>query len=214
MNGSTAEHSVLACDQQPIAVEGLRWILQEAEGFRFAGGVHTLEAATELIQGTVPSIVIVDKSFGTLALVQWLHQLSMRGFATSTIVWGPAVSENEALRFLQAGARGILRRSSEPETLVTCMRAVVSGNTWMEEGIFGHSGRLEPRRSHLTQREQQVATLVEQGLRNRDIARELGIQTGTVKIHLRHIFEKTGVRGRFGLALSALRDRGFLPAEI
>jgi DNA-binding NarL/FixJ family response regulator len=73
---------------------------------------------------------------------------------------------------------------------------------------------LEPRQPRLTQRELQVASLVEQGLRNRDIARELGIQTGTVKIHLRHIFEKTGVRGRFSLALNALRDRGFIPAEI
>lgn len=209
------EHSVLACDQQPIAVEGLRSILQNTEGFRFAGGVHTLEAATELIQASLPSIALVDKSFGTAPLVQWLHQLSMRGLPTLPLVWGPVISESEALRFLQAGARGILRRSSEPDTLVTCMRAVVSGSTWMEQGIFGQSGRLlEPRRSHLTTREQQVATLVEQGLRNRDIARELGIQIGTVKIHLRHIFEKTGVKGRFGLALSALRDRGFLPAEI
>jgi DNA-binding NarL/FixJ family response regulator len=215
MIDAAAEYSVLACDQQPIAVEGLRWILHRAEGFRFAGGVHTLDAAAELIQSTLPSIVILDKSFGTPALLQWLHQVSIRGSATSPIVWGPAISESEALRFLQAGARGILRRSSDPETLVTCMRAVMRGNTWMEEGIFGQGGRrLEPRQPRLTQRELQVASLVEQGLRNRDIARELGIQTGTVKIHLRHIFEKTGVRGRFSLALNALRDRGFIPAEI
>jgi DNA-binding CsgD family transcriptional regulator len=49
---------------------------------------------------------------------------------------------------------------------------------------------------------------VERGLRNREIAHNLGIQTGTVKIHLKHIFEKTGVRGRYGLALNGLRERG------
>jgi DNA-binding NarL/FixJ family response regulator len=49
--------------------------------------------------------------------------------------------------------------------------------------------------------------LVEQGLKNKDVAQELGIRPGTVKIHLKHIFEKTGVRGRYGLALSGLRDR-------
>lgn len=215
MMGSNAEHTILVCDQQPVAVEGLRWILNRAEGFHFAGGVHSLEAAGELIQSTLPTIVLLDKGFGTATLVEWLHQLSLRGLPTSTVVWGPGISESEALRFLQAGARGILRRSSEPEMLLTCLRTVVAGSTWMEEGIFGDASKfLEPRKSHLTQREQQVATLVEQGLRNRDIARELGIQTGTVKIHLRHIFEKTGVRGRFGLALNSLRDRGFLPAEL
>jgi DNA-binding CsgD family transcriptional regulator len=69
---------------------------------------------------------------------------------------------------------------------------------------------MRPRRSALTVREVEIAALVEQGLRNRDIARLLGIQTGTVKIHLKHIFEKTGVRGRYGLALNGLRQKGAL----
>ena len=43
-----------------------------------------------------------------------------------------------------------------------------------------------------------------------EIATRLGIQTGTVKIHLKHIFEKTGCRGRYGLALSGLREKGQL----
>ena len=52
--------------------------------------------------------------------------------------------------------------------------------------------------------------LVEQGLKNKEIARELGIRPGTVKIHLKHIFEKTGVRGRYGLALTGLKEKGVL----
>ena len=55
-----------------------------------------------------------------------------------------------------------------------------------------------------------VLELVEQGMKNKEIARELGIRPGTVKIHLKHIFEKTGVRGRYGLALSVMREKGLL----
>ena len=54
--------------------------------------------------------------------------------------------------------------------------------------------------------------LVEQGLKNRDIGAQLGIRPGTVKIHLKHIFEKTGIRGRYGLALSGLQQKGLLGA--
>ena len=63
----------------------------------------------------------------------------------------------------------------------------------------------------MTSREREVVLLVEKGLRNRDIARTLGIQTGTVKIHLKHIFEKTGVRGRYGLAYTGLQSKGSIP---
>jgi DNA-binding CsgD family transcriptional regulator len=52
--------------------------------------------------------------------------------------------------------------------------------------------------------------LVEQGYKNREIGQELGIRPGTVKIHLRHLFEKTGARGRHGRAVNGLRQKGVI----
>jgi DNA-binding NarL/FixJ family response regulator len=69
-------------------------------------------------------------------------------------------------------------------------------------------------RTALTSRELQVMELVERGMKNKDIGSALGIRTGTVKIHLRHIFEKTGIRGRYGLALSGLQAKGLLALPI
>jgi DNA-binding NarL/FixJ family response regulator len=74
----------------------------------------------------------------------------------------------------------------------------------------------QPRNRPLTPREVEVAALVSKGMKNREIAESLGIATGTVKIHLMHIFEKTGIRDRFELALRGLRnatekDRGAVP---
>jgi DNA-binding NarL/FixJ family response regulator len=137
-----------------------------------------------------------------------LHRLAACAVKTAPVVWGVGINESEALRLLQAGARGVVRRTSEPETLITCLRSVAAGNTWLEDGIFGNQRISSQGHSNLTPREIEVAELVEKGLRNRDIARNLGIQTGTVKIHLKHIFEKTGVRGRYGLALNGLREKG------
>lgn len=82
----------------------------------------------------------------------------------------------------------------------------------MEDCVFRDSGRSDRYpRSELTMREQQVLALVEQGFKNKEIAQELGIRPGTVKIHLKHVFEKTGVRGRYGLAINGLRDRALSP---
>ena len=81
----------------------------------------------------------------------------------------------------------------------------------MEDSVFRDSIRAERYpRSELTAREQQVLELVEQGFKNKEIALELGIRPGTVKIHLKHIFEKTGVRGRYGLAINGLKDKGMV----
>jgi two-component system nitrate/nitrite response regulator NarL len=209
MTHSFVEKSILVCDTQPVAAEGIRTLLETSGDLRFAGAVYSLDTALDLILSMAPTVVLLDKSFGTAAVMDRLRQLATSGLDTSPVVWGAAMTEAEALRFLQAGARGIMRRTAQPETMVTCLRSVSDGNTWMEEGIFGTAERLiQPRRSRLTAREQQVAELVERGLRNRDIGRQLGIQTGTVKIHMKHIFEKTGVRGRYGLALTGLREKG------
>jgi DNA-binding NarL/FixJ family response regulator len=82
----------------------------------------------------------------------------------------------------------------------------------MEDTVFRDAIRPERYpRSELTARERQVLELVEQGFKNKEIAQELGIRPGTVKIHLKHIFEKTGVRGRYGLALSGLRAQTPVP---
>jgi DNA-binding NarL/FixJ family response regulator len=90
---------------------------------------------------------------------------------------------------------------------------VASGATWMEDGLIrAAESPVRFGRTPLTARELQVVELVERGMTNRDIGRELGIRTGTVKIHLKHIFEKTGVHGRYGLALSGLREKGILLA--
>jgi DNA-binding NarL/FixJ family response regulator len=206
---ATAVMPILVCDTQPVAIEGVRGLLSRCEDLRFAGAVSSLAAAFELMRGMNPAAVVIDKSFGTGAISEWLHRLAGSGVQTAPVIWGVGINESEALRLLQAGARGVLRRTSEPETLVTCLRSVTSGNTWLEDDIFGGAQKLSNQgHSQLTRREHEVAELVEKGLRNRDIARNLGIQTGTVKIHLKHIFEKTGVRGRYGLALNGLREKG------
>jgi DNA-binding NarL/FixJ family response regulator len=211
MNNDSAGKPVLICDSQPVAIEGLRWLLENSGDLRFAGAVCALDRALELARVLQPAAVILDKALGLTAVMDWLRQAAAAGLSSAPIVWGAGINEPEALRLLQAGARGILRRTAESDSMLTCLRAVTSGNTWMEDGIFGDANILmQPRRSHLTARELQIAELVERGLRNRDIARTLGIQTGTVKIHLKHIFEKTGVRGRYGLALTGLREKGAL----
>jgi len=204
------KYQVAICDQQPIAAEGIRSLLAHREDIEFAGSIDTLEAAYDLASGktngVVPDVILIDKAFGSQALMDWLTECRIHHLSPAMVVWGVALNESEALRFLQCGARGILRKSVDINSILSCIRTVAEGKTWMQEQVFRDFVRNERRtRSELTSREQQVLELVEQGFKNKEIAVHLGIQPGTVKIHLKHIFEKTGVRGRYGLALNGLR---------
>lgn len=199
------------CETQPVTAEGVKTVLQNTPDLEFVHAVYSLHAGWVMVRRQRLDLVLVDKSLGIHGVVQWLAEVHSNSLAAEFVVWGVSITEAEALRFIQAGARGVLRKSADCACLLACLRAVAAGATWMEDSIFRESTK-GPGYSHseLTPREKQVLELIERGLKNSEIARELGIRPGTVKIHLKHIFEKTGVHGRYGLALSGLKEKGLL----
>ncbi len=203
-----ARKLVVACESQPLMMEGLRTLLRDCVDLKFAGGASTIAAGIEIVRAIRPAVVIIDKALGYQAIADWLQAL--KGSGTAAVVWGSGIGNAEALRFVQAGVRGVVQKNSELESILACLRAVSEGSNWMADTILQTSPRPARSRSSLTPREAQIVELVEKGMRNKEIATRLGIQTGTVKIHLKHIFEKTGCRGRYGLALSGLREKGQL----
>ena len=201
--------TVAICDTQPVTIEGLQSQLRTCEDLRVIGSATNLFNGLELVQNHNPAIVVIDKAFGLPAIMDWLANL--RSTATSSVVWGVSMNEAEALRIMQSGAQGVMRKTADAPTVLACLRTVAEGRTWMEDSLLGDNEKsVRHSRSNLTPREQEVVELVEQGLKNKDIGLSMGIRPGTVKIHLKHIFEKTGIRGRYGLALSGLREKGLL----
>lgn len=211
MTDNINKRTVAICDTQPITAEGLRTLLASCRDLEFCDTVNSLDLGTMLVRKRNPDILIVDKGLGMHSVLDWLNDLKMMPTMPAIVVWGVTMTEAEALRLLQSGARGIVRKTADLESLLACLRTVATGRSWMEDSVFRDSIRPERyARSELTAREQQVLELVEQGFKNKEIAMELGIRPGTVKIHLKHIFEKTGVRGRYGLAISGLKDKGLV----
>jgi len=211
MNEDHAKKTIAVCDTQPITAEGLRNLLASTEDLELTETLNSLEAAGAFVRANAPDIVVLDKGFGMRAVLDWIHDLKLSDATPAVTVWGVSMTEAEALRLLQAGARGIVRKTADLASLMSCLRTVASGRSWMEDCVFRDSARQSGYpRSELTAREHQVLELVEQGSKNKEIALELGIRPGTVKIHLKHIFEKTGVRGRYGLAINGLKDKGIV----
>ena len=195
--------SVAVCDTEPIAIEGR--VPSVGSGLRVVAAESSwwgrgMDAVREL----QPSLVMLDKAFGIHAVMDLLKTLRKLHIGTLAIVWGSSVSESEALRFLQAGAAGVVRVALHSTQRRKCLHRGASGRDLDGRGDAAGFGGAVVDADH--SRELQVTELVERGMKNKLHLRGMGIRTGTVKIHLKHIFEKTGIRGR--LALSGLKEKG------
>jgi len=137
---------------------------------------------------------------------------------------GPAVilvaapdDESWAVESLAAGARGILTKSARAENLVKALRVVYEGQIWARREVLARwierlAGEHSPDPSSarragesalkqgLSVREKEVFRHAATGLGNKELADRLAISQATVKVHLTHIFQKLGLRGRAELA--------------
>ena len=86
-----------------------------------------VEDAVAAVREYQPSILVVDKAFGAHTVTDWVRLLSTADKPTAVIVWGSPMSESEALRFLQAGAAGVIRKTASLADL-----ALASGR-WRRE---------------------------------------------------------------------------------
>jgi two-component system, NarL family, nitrate/nitrite response regulator NarL len=200
---SATGHSVFVCESLPIVVEGLRKVLDNCPDLELVGVATSAIEALPLVEAERPHLILVDDSAGLRATLQFVTEVRRSLPESRFVLWANLMAEVDSMRALQAGVRGFLKRTTAIDTLVGCLRAVAEGNLWVENSISNQVGGGFNRKTapRLTAREQEIVQLVCRGLKNRQIAQELSITPGTVKVHLMHVFEKTGVRDRYELAL-------------
>ena len=194
--------NVLLCADEPILAEGLRRILDNVQGLDMVGCCPKLENLREEVERLQPDILLVDlTSDVTFSVLSGLREAA----STSRIVlWVHAISTELALQSMSLGVRGILRRTLPVETLVRCLTRVHEGELWFEKALT--DSIMTAHSYSLTRREGQLVALLSQGLKNKEIAYQLSISEGTVKVYMSRLFQKLGVKDRFELALYGLKN--------
>lgn len=163
-------------------MEGLRSLLYSTGDWQVVATESCLPNLVDAISELKPDLAVFDRAFGMKPVLGCIGALHDSAGGTLPIIWGASISEADAVRLLQAGALGLVRKTCALGTLVTCIRSVASGGTWFEEGLIGATQPQPPASwPPLTQREVQIMSLIERNCRNKEIAAELGIQVGTVR---------------------------------
>lgn len=195
-------------------MEGLARILPERGEIVLAGSAPSLADALDGVRDQRPDIVLVDQAPGLKLVFQFISDVKNSWNGCHPVLWVNDLAEVDCFRALQLGARGILKKTVSVATILECLTAVGRGDVWIESTLqeaASGSSRCSARR--LTPREKEIVHHVCAGMKNKQIAESLTITPGTVKVHLMHIFEKTGLKDRFELAVHGRRLLGAERAE-
>jgi DNA-binding NarL/FixJ family response regulator len=200
---------LVIADDHPIVLAGLTQLFRQEAGVRVVASCVNGVEALDAVRVHRPDVLLLDLNMPKLDGFGVLRTLASEHSAVGVVVLTADASASDVATARAAGARGIVLKELSPRHVVDCVRFVYSGSEWVE--FIGRPREAAPTRATgghqgtfgLTPRELELMSLVVSGLRNRDVAAQLGISEGTAKLHLYNVYKKLGVANRVELVLRA-----------
>jgi DNA-binding NarL/FixJ family response regulator len=207
--------TLFACESQPVVVEGLIRVLEPCQDLKLVGHAADINAAINEVLLRPVDVLLLGQPPTTRSILPLLAQVREARIAPRIVLWVGEMSEMDAFRALQMGARGVTTRVQPIASLLECIRTVARGAVWIDGAsrTTVDSTARSGTALRITPRERQIIEAVCKGMKNREIAEALSITPGTVKVHLMHIFEKTGAKDRFQLALQGRQLLGHASSD-
>ena len=198
---------ILLADDHPMIRAALEALLRDTS-FEIVGMVGTGEAALRDIDRLEPDILLLDLQMPGGNGMDVLRRLRAGRSTTRIVLLTAAIEDAALLEAKGLNVDGIVLKNADPAFLLDCLERVSHGRSWIDPELAAHAKKLSQEltagvRPQLAPRERQVIGFVRRGLRNREIAEQLGVKEGTVKAYLHTIFEKLGVSSRTELATRA-----------
>jgi DNA-binding NarL/FixJ family response regulator len=199
---------VVLVDDHPIVLDGLERLFARHADLQVVGQCADGVAALAVIRAQRPHVAVLDLRLPGKDGLSVIREVTSERGATRFLVLTAALEERQLVEILRLGA-GVMLKDAAPESLIEAVHRVHRGEQCIDPALLGSA--LERLIGHedgaptadLTAREVEVIRMVAAGLQNKEIAARLGIHTGTVKIHLHHIYEKLEVSSRVQLTLLA-----------
>jgi DNA-binding NarL/FixJ family response regulator len=208
---------IILADSEAIFRVGMSKIFAQWEDLEVVAQTDTL-AQTLTAVAAIPADVILFELGLAPSPADAVSEVAARALPGAKIVVVTArAGEAETVDYLRRGVRGILARAISPELLVRCVRKVAAGETWLDkQGVNwvveayrtqSLQGSAPQQQLRLSEKEMKIIGGVTQGMKNKEIAREVGTTEQVVKNYLRKIYDKLRVVDRLELALYSMHHR-------
>jgi len=199
---------ILCVDDHPLVREGLIRKVEHQKDMKVVAAAATGEEGIRLFKSYRPDVTLMDLNLPGISGLEAIAAIRKAAADARIVVLTMYRGDENIHRALEAGAAAYVLKTTLSDDLIRVVRQVHAGARPMSPDVESQlAGRDES--PTLTPRELGVIEQMARGMRNREIAGELGISDETIEVHARNIFKKLGVRDRTAAVVTALR-RGFL----
>jgi DNA-binding NarL/FixJ family response regulator len=206
-------YSVLLVDDHQIVRQGLKGLLDHQADMRVVGEAGDGRTAVKATRELKPQVVVMDISMPELNGIDATRQILNESPITKVLALSAHGDRRMVIETLKAGAAGYLLKDAAVEELVTAVRAIMSGETYLsprianvlvDEYLQGKTESGTPTR--LSSREREVLQLMSEGKATKEVAAALGVSVKTAETHRRSIMEKLNLYSVAELTKYAIRE--------
>src|SRR5271165_5803084 len=215
---------IILADSEAIFRVGMARVFAVEKDLEVVAQTESLPQTLNAVATTAADVILFETGLSPTP-AEAVSEIARRALPEAKLVLvTQRAGEEETVDYLRRGVQGILTRAISPELLVRCVRKVAAGETWLDkqsvnwviqayrtQSLQGTAPRQQLR---LSEKEMLIISGVTQGLKNKDIAREVGTTEQVVKNYLRKIYDKLQVLDRLELALYSMNHRlleGYVP---
>ncbi|MHC4752718.1 MAG: response regulator [Planctomycetota bacterium] len=202
---------ILLADDHKIVAEGLRALLEPE--FELVGIVEDGHALLDKAKQFNPDVIVADITMPSLNGIDAVEQLNKTGSKAKVVFLTMHHDAMYANRAFEAGASGYVLKHSAPDELLTAIREVLKGRTYVTPIIAEELMQTYKNGSHkkkkpvrkLTSRQREVLQLLVEGKSAKEVAKSLHISSRTVEFHKYRIMEELGLKTSAELVQFAIK---------
>jgi two-component system response regulator NreC len=206
---------IMLVDDHEIVRAGLRMLLQSQPDMEIVAEANSGAKALDLVQGCKPDVILMDVTMEEMNGIEATRKLKERCPNVSILALTIHEEEEYFFKMLSAGASGYIPKRAAPEDLLQAIQTVHRGEVFLHSSVAsalvkdfldrGGSPAIRAEISNLTEREQEVLTLIAEGLTNKQIGERLEISPKTVARHRDNITQKLKLSTRAELTRYAIQ---------
>ena len=197
---------ILLVDDHGLMRLGLTTLMKYHKDLSVIGGADNGKEAVEQAKALKPDVIVMDLMMPVMDGVEATRRIQAEQPEIKIMILTTFGTSADVARAVRAGAVAALMKDTPNDELLNAIRAIAAG-----EHVFSPEIRKtiakDPDPPVLTERQQEILKFITSGLRNSDVARQLGISTDAVKQHLNAICNKLGAVNRAEAIAIALRKQ-------